>query len=384
VALGEDEPGVTGQQGAGILELVSRIGARLPDEEMVQFVRPGFGDAVLDYFWIDRQHLRTEFLEWMCNLPVTSDGAAGKLVTERIVAYALRWTKQHGDLKFLQEVAKLWAPAESLRPTAGQLLTAAAMDPKVGKRVRDRLLAWAKGEYSSTSAMRALVADVCGGALARLYPKMMLLRLSYLAQNADPTVTQAVKNAMRNLWQQPDSRELVLAQVAEWCASDDAGPRQAGLHSFLALAAMRDDWRHAPTLLSPNGDQLIPIHNQMVTRGWQTVFESSLTEQLAGDVLAQWLDAAASSPQLRVQVIRDLTAGVQGTDPTLGGSSRFVRLTRLLYGWQPNQQGADARRTELRDSLIEQLSNAAQTRPSMLVANVTDTNEAAADPQINV
>ncbi|MGW2152281.1 hypothetical protein [Nonomuraea sp. NPDC001699] len=105
-ALGEDEPEVTGQKGAGIIELAHHAGAELSDGENLRFLRPDFADAALDYFWIDRQHLQEKFLTWMCELPKGLKDSSAQVAVERITAYTIKWTVRRRNLSLLIDLTK--------------------------------------------------------------------------------------------------------------------------------------------------------------------------------------------------------------------------------------------------------------------------------------
>lgn len=115
--------------------------------------------------------------------------------------------------------------------------------------MRDELLDWTKTEGDDSLAVRTLTAEVCGGALAQIYPKVALYRLVRLAQSTDLPVVEAVKNAIQALWQQASIRGLIIEQVSTWCTATDAARREAGLRAFLALAGLREP--HGQPELSP-------------------------------------------------------------------------------------------------------------------------------------
>ncbi|MFF4292018.1 hypothetical protein ACFY0R_43155, partial [Streptomyces sp. NPDC001633] len=59
-----------GQEEPGVVELVAEIEAELDStNDTIDFGRPGWDDAVLSYFWIDRPMARPTFLAWMAEAP---------------------------------------------------------------------------------------------------------------------------------------------------------------------------------------------------------------------------------------------------------------------------------------------------------------------------
>lgn len=366
VALGEDKPDVDGQRGAGILELIDLVDAHLPDEEHLRFMKPGYADAILDYFWIDRQHLQTEFVAWMCQLPLgLKDTEAAESISGRIGSYVLQWTRRHQKVKMLRDVVRRWAPARVLRTTLVNLLTAAALEPNiVGKFVRDDLLDWAKTEGSGSLAIRTLTAQVCGGDFAKIYPKVALNRLAWLAQSADLAVVEAVQEAMKILWRQPNVRDQIIDQVSTWCTSTDVGRKQAGLRAFLALAGLQDS-NHGFPELSLQIDSTSKARRKLLEQGWRTVLSAQPVESpSASEVLAIWLDAALLSSELQTLLKEVLAIAVGGADALDVDYRRFVRLNGLLYCWQPaNKSESDGPRVDLRDGIVWHLH---QSNPALI------------------
>jgi hypothetical protein len=355
IELGEAEPNVKGQCGAGILELVDRVGAHLPDEECVRFTRPGYADAILDYFWIDRQHLQTRFVTWMGQLPLGfNDRDAAEAISNRISSYILRWTIRHRKLKLLRTVVWRWAPERSLRTTLVYLVTAAALRPDaVGKLVRDELLDWAKTEGDDSLAVRTLTAEVCGDALARIYPKVALYRLAILAQSADPPVVEAVKNAIQALWQKASIRDHIIDQVSMWCDATDATRREAGLNAFLALAGLQESEYGQPELSPLLSGATSDQRRKLLEQGWRAVLSAQSVDLSAGDILAVWLDAALLSTELQTLLKEVLAVAICGAEPLDTDYRRFVRLSSLLFWWQPARQSTfDRQRADLRDAIL--------------------------------
>ncbi|WP_157099562.1 hypothetical protein [Microbispora sp. ATCC PTA-5024] len=356
VALGERVPEVQGQQGAGIIELSHQIGADLTGDEILQFLRPDYADAVLDYFWIDRQHLQDKFVTWMCGLPVDLGEVEAGVATERITGYVIKWTTRRGKLDLLVNLVEKWAPLNKVRGSTCELITAIALDAHVGGQARSLLLAWAKGERGATPDIQVLVANVCGGPLSRFYPRQMLTRLVYLAQTPHSAVAQAVADALRTLWQQPKIREQVLQQLVKWCLDVDVVRKAAGAEAFLALASLIED-DGVPSLLAyayHSYDKPGAPYPVALDRGWQASLESSTSA--ISSVLNQWLDAAVAAPVLQPLVEQSLTTAARGYDPNHPDERRVVKLSSLLFGWQPaNQDPEVGERIALRDRILARL-----------------------------
>jgi hypothetical protein len=93
-ALGNEENHAPrGLTGPGIIELVDSVGADLSAAETVRFRRPGYADSILEYFWTDRMHLRTEFVSWLSTEEALNKGdQEAEAAAERIGQYVLLWS----------------------------------------------------------------------------------------------------------------------------------------------------------------------------------------------------------------------------------------------------------------------------------------------------
>lgn len=343
----------SGQQGPGIFELVDGIGARLVDGYRIQFNRPGYGEAVLDYFWGDRQHLQSELVGWMCTqaLNAAADGSSG--IVDRVATYVLRWTLRSRDLKFLVQVAESWSEHPDLMPATAGLLTAVALDPNVGKAVRDQLLDWAKPEKSYRSSLRRLVATVCGGDLALVHPKLMIFRLGNLAQNEDATVTALVQEKIAYLWQQPRLRTEILNQIRTWLNAQDR-TQMAGRTIFLMLTELKQS--ETPELLAHSAQTGDPAL-EVAARGWRAILEDSAFEpERRRKSVFSWLDAAAFAHQLRsalFTIATNATAPRHAEDEN--ACARLTMLGDLCY-WRDQPSVSDPSAVaDLYDSLSKRL-----------------------------
>ncbi|MFI9552770.1 hypothetical protein [Nonomuraea endophytica] len=332
VALGEKSPEDRGQQGPGILELVETVDADLVDDETFRFPRPGYPASILDYFWIDRQHLREKFIEWMCSLPSSLDTLIAQEAVERITAFVLKWTLRQQDISQLKTIAKVWGARKELREAAAQLITVAALDPQLGRNVRDLILTWAQGKDNATADMQILVAEICAGQLATFYPIRALYRLGYLVQSPDDHVANAATNAISVLWEREEIRTTLLVEVGKWCRSNNSAQHQAGADAFLALAALSTTADERPSLLiySSGNEHLADA----ISSGWQAVLEDPDSAKVSS-ALASWFNAAVAHPELATPIQDLLVTSARGHAPELPDDRRRVSLTTYLYAWQP-------------------------------------------------
>ncbi|KAA9160682.1 hypothetical protein FPZ12_016150 [Amycolatopsis acidicola] len=346
VALGESGPDVAGQRGPGILELTRKVRAELADDDRVKFTRPGYADAVLDYFWADRQHLRARFVKWLGALPriIATDRV---VVANRVAQYVLRWTERQGEVELLRTVTNEWAVDVELRPVVADLVTAVALrDDDVGKRTRADLLAFAKRK--DEAPLPLLAAAVCGGPWGLIHPRLALRRLGEIGQNSDPEVRQAVVDAIGALWARQDADRHILGRVVKWC--EDPGNRPLGATVFLALAALHDRRADLPELART--DESGQATRDQLIKGWRAVLDTR--PPAAGEVLASWLGAAIRYPAFQADLAELLASAAKGWQPGELDERRPVFLTRLLYRWAPvDDDSADAEsRARVRDVIL--------------------------------
>ncbi|WIX82874.1 hypothetical protein QRX50_19910 [Amycolatopsis carbonis] len=366
VALGESRPDNTGLRGAGILEMAHDAGATLADDDLVTFDKPGYADAILDYFWIDRQHLQTKFMTWLCGLPQALGDLPTDAVTDRIASYVLRWSVRHRSLTLLREVAAEWVVDEQVRPILRHLLTAASLDPALGKQMRDELLAWAKPEQPSV-AMKTMVAEVCAGELSTIHPKAALYRIATLARDENTELASAVSAAVAALWRNADLRSDLVRQISIWCNAADAARRSAGAAAFLTLAALRDDNTGQPQLLARTQDWDVSAEHERLVAGWRAVMRVRPPVDAVLGALGCWLDLAVTDPEFLWPLHRILAGAVRPTGPTETPLRSFVYLTSVLVVWAPEQPGGqETARTRVRESV---LSHVASLAPELEMLN---------------
>ncbi|MCX4386479.1 hypothetical protein OG777_05990 [Micromonospora peucetia] len=322
----------SGQQGPGIYQLVKAIEAGLGESSRIQFRQPGYGDAVLDYFWVDRQHLQTKFLDWMCQQAlVEASSSADPMIASRVATYVLRWTKRTRSLDFLVQVSTRWAEHETLTEVAAELLTAAALDGTVGKLVRDRLLDWTKPGRQHSPAFLRLVATVCGSGFARVHPKLALLRLSNLTQNDDRSVAEAAQTELTNLWQQPELRKDIVAQARIRLNAHDQG-RGSRVAMFTALAALRND-KDLPSLflyaLDGNSQTF-----ELISTGWRELLQTRPLLQDAERTMCRWLDAGTESSSAQEFLSRLLGSATSPLTDEHDDARARITLIAILHRWK--------------------------------------------------
>ncbi|MFF5213351.1 hypothetical protein [Streptosporangium sp. NPDC000396] len=336
-----DSLDVVGLRGHGILHLVSQVKATLEDGDVVRFRRPGFADAVLDYFWIDREHLQEEFLVWLRTLVHQSDldDDATMAVINRIADYAVRWTRRKNDFKLVADLMRSWSDAEKLRPFAVQLATSIALSSDLGRKMRDLLLQWSKREAErgirrSTPGLQRVVAQICGGELGRVYPKLAVTRLAYLADVADSKTMNDVLSAVKSLWCEADARTELLESVSALIDADDAARRRRGVNAFLSIAGISDDSGDTPLILShAHANPEDTTISRLVTC-WRAVLDAPNSGLEDQKIFRAWMNAAASDPTLSSLTIEIIYRAAVGEAGNRISRSRLVRLGELRGAWR--------------------------------------------------
>ncbi|MFD9374593.1 hypothetical protein ACFWBH_03470 [Streptomyces sp. NPDC059999] len=365
-ALEEGNLSLKGQQGPGVIEMIDVIQADLSDQDVIQFPKPGWDDAVLSYFWTDRPMARKPFLKWMAAAPVakttqfletfTTDDRL--LLANRVGAFAVRWAERHQKSEPLEEIAQAWCKDDALWPAAVSLVSAAALHPTLGRFIHEALLRWSKPRREGSLALQKLTVDVCAGEFGRRHTGKALRRLSHAAASPHREVQTALHSAVRNLWSDPAVRQTLFDEVITWCAKD---PKriQAGRHAFDALATLTTvEEPRVPVLLpSLKEDSETEPTVADLAKGWRTLLDPEADDERTAEALGLWMDTAWLHPDRR-QTIFEILRGAVDVPGRAGGTHPRHRLRDLLYRWQPvPAPDADPERVRLRHELSDLLDH---------------------------
>lgn len=346
-----------GQQAPGVIEMVSAIDADLGDDDTVQFAQPGWDDAALAYFWIDRPIGRKPFLAWMAKAPLTRTSQYLEtftredrlLLANRVGAFAVRWAVRHSKAEPLEDIVTAWHGDKAMWPVAVELVSAAALHPTMARFTHEVLLRWCKKD--STMPLQKLTVEVCAGEFGRRHTGKALLRLRHAAASPHGEVHAALRGAVRTLWADSSARATLFDSVITWCSKDDERI-QAGRRSFCALATLTTD-QDLPVLLQakePDSDFEPPVDS--LSAGWRTLLDGHADDEVA-DAVRLWMDAALLDPETRPTVFGVLRQAVD-VPGCAGGNHPRHRLRDLLYRWQPVPSGdAEPERVQLRHELAD-------------------------------
>ncbi|MGW1396840.1 hypothetical protein ACWD6Q_34880 [Streptomyces nigra] len=367
----QDAPAtLCGQQGPGIIELTHTIGATLGDDDRIHFLKPGYAEAVVDYFWVDRPHHVAAFTRWTAEQAASLPADLGAPLAERVTQWATRYSLAKQSFTVLRAIATHWAKTRHLRGQATDLLVAAAVDPTAGKRARTQYLAWAKApdadELTNQASTPTALKQTLAAALAQLghaYPQIALKRLAELAAHTThKAVTAAVGDALTELWDQPAHQDTIRATLTTWFASSQPHYTAAARRAFLHLAD-RTTTEGIPLLLAKTDSG----SSSFALTGWRCALEDMGDTDLQHAV-STWLDSALANDRLRPAILQTFTEAVFRSDADRTYlASRFLALHHATYGWEPVSPGAQpTARTHLRDALVIALREADPTAPETL------------------
>ncbi|MFF2185096.1 hypothetical protein [Streptomyces sp. NPDC058155] len=364
--LEDNEVSLKGQGAPGVIEMVASIEAKLESDDTVQFAKPGWDDAVLSYFWVDRPMAREPFLAWMAKAPVAKSGAFLETLTmedrlllaNRVGAFGVRWAVRHGKPRPLEEIVLAWRKDETLWRAAVDLISAAALHPTMERFIHEVLLRWSKNGTEERAALQKMTVDVCAGEFGRHHTGKALRRLRHAAASPYGDVQESLHAAVRNLWSDSSARMTLFNSVVAWC-SDDPDRGEAGRRSFGALATLRaEDSTAMPVLLMEKADDAdFEPAVEDLTVGWRSLLATDDEANEAGQTLNIWMDVAWRYPSRR-PVVFSVLRGAVSTPGGPGAGRPRHRLRDLLYRWQPVPSAdADPERVQLRHELADLLDH---------------------------
>ncbi|MFC8517755.1 hypothetical protein [Streptomyces sp. NPDC057257] len=358
-----------GQEEPGVVEMVSEIEAELdPTNDTIDFARPGWDDAVLSYFWIDRPPARKTFLSWMAEAPTTRttdfletfSPEERLLLANRVGAFAVRWATHHRKPDPLEQIISAWQKDKNLWSAATDLISAAALHPTMGRFIHELLLRWSKA--SSTPELQKLTVEVCAGEFGRRNSAKALLRLGYAAGSMDSEVQRSVGAAVRTIWSDPSARKSLFASITKWCGPD-SDRKASGRRSFAALATLASQGYEpedkVPSLLLRDNEEggFRPSYEDLSICWGALLLSTEDDEEAPTEAVNLWMDAAHGNPSLQHLIFGVLRGAVSAEDPVQGRRLRH-RLRDLLYAWQPSPApNADAGRVQLRHELVDLLDH---------------------------
>jgi hypothetical protein len=347
---GENIQEAKGQQGPGAIAMAQAIGARFGDDLTIVFARPGWADAVLRYFWIDRPDLVPAFFKWLADVPLHARRLRSQMA-EQIGERMIRLASDKRDMTPLTSIFKVWSADRELRGVVADLCVKVARTSMLEPLIHRELLQWSKSE---DRLLRRLVVDVCAGGYGAAFPEKALVRLNHAAAADDPDLDDAVSDAVMQIWRLSSMRGTVFKRLCAWTQLHDARAGKAR-RTFALLAALAVPEGVQPQLLEPSADGE-RFEEQDLVQGWRSVLRHGTDLPLKP--ISRWLDAAAESSSTRAQVFKILREAVdtRGHDE---GPRAFINLNMLLREWERERRtsaiweiSAQVKR-DLEDALFE-------------------------------
>jgi hypothetical protein len=204
---------LAGQQGPGLIELTRKIKAELLTNGRLRFPGPGFAEAAVRYFWLDRPHLTDAFTRWTVQLSLELKHPQGSQLAQRMAPWVLHHAQATRTTRLLRLVAAAWSEDRNLAEHAHDLLVMASLDEQIGSLVRKAIGAWATQEGTSAALLRTLALVFKTLTPAHL---QMLGRLGDLARSTKEGVADAVGEAIHDLWSDDDIRDRLRDTLISW------------------------------------------------------------------------------------------------------------------------------------------------------------------------
>jgi hypothetical protein len=361
---------VGGQAAPGVIQMVDAIRGELTPNNRVEFPRPGWADAILEYFWLDRPLARATFITWLASAPTFTTGDAMEAVSEeqrkavarRIVRFALRWGARQNRETPLERLASDWYPPkrhylwQELVAVLSTIAAAQDADPdEVGadlaplvehrSYVHRLLLSWAK---STNAELTHVVLAVCTGPFTNRFTSKALVRLKHAGRHLDEQARPLLEQVIAQLWAEPSARTPLLGEIATWC--DSEAHRRAGCAAFSRLAGLVASRPEAEF----DGGLALLQHTtgytpdlEVLSRCWRASLD--LAEDPNCDaLLTAWLDAAVADHDQHDDVLTVLRHAARGN--TAAERATRDRVRGIARHW--------AARADVRKPLYHALTEA--------------------------
>ncbi len=364
------------QAAPGVIQMLDVVGATLTGDDRIRFPRPGWADAILEYFWLDRPLARVKFIEWLASAPKFQTGDAlesvsdeqRRAVARRIVRFALQWAARQERDAPLAKLAVEWRSSKlnlwkELVDTISAVASAqdddsVAVGPEIAALVKHRgyvhrcLLRWARdGGIEQVH----LVLAVCAGPFTDRYTSKALIRLKHTARLLDDQTRPILAKVISQLWREPSARATLIAEISGWC--DTEGQRLAGCTAFAGLAEQGVEETDGE---SPGGLELLreagdyTPNAELLGRCWWA-FLNTADEQDRKRLVSLWLTAAVTDQEQRDVVLKVLRSAARGTTE----NARVVRdnIRVIANGWAEGQPVRTALYYQLADAFDVDLRN---------------------------
>lgn len=349
--LGGAEVNLLAQSAPGVIELVSKAHATLRHDDRIEFHQPGWDDAVLEYFWVDRPLARKKFLAWLAKAPFPQTNEALENISNqqridlarRVAVLALRWTLRQERPAPLVTLAETWHGKDQWQVFV-DTLTNACLQPESAGYLHPLLLDWAK---SKNTVLQLAVVAACAGEFGRRNPAKALRRLQHAARSVDQRVAANLRTAVTTLWEDKSVRPTLLTTVVKWCT--DRSTIRAGRWAFSILVTTISAQHTGVPALLVGEDDIEVSTNDLIT-GWGTLLSGDNEIDAA---VAQWLSAALDQPACREQVVEVLrsailAAGATAASDSAGANAEDIADSRAYASADGREPPRDRMRAAIR------------------------------------
>ncbi len=327
---------LSGQTAPGVIELLHSVEGELDELERVEFRRPHWEDATVEYFWADRPLSRQIFMKWLADSALSSkQGDLVKLnqddslqVGRRVVEFALKFAVRHERPLPLAALVDTWHENRVLWRLLVDSVDAAATSDVNSQYVRRVLLDWAK---AAEVARKRLVAAVCARNFGAVHTGFALRRLRHIGDSCTIEILPDLQNAVRRLWLDEAARVTLLQYLGAWCRNDYA----AGRVVFETLAVIGDSETRLPHVLAVfSNESFRGVSIDVLEIAWRQVLDYSdlmQTDSPAQKCVNAWMSAVIESGRADA-VLSVLAAAVSGATGTKASVRRDV-LRGCVQKW---------------------------------------------------
>lgn len=251
-----------------------RLGKVAGDADRVRLLpdHHGLAMGVRRHLWEEFEGHRDVLREWM----ISQVKDLSPEDSNRVVDAVLDLVIQYHDDKLLSCLGKVLAIDR--RTPAIETFSQAALDPRSGTYMRNRLYTWLD---SASPEVIGFIAEVCGGPFGGELPDMALIRLRRAAQKSPPGNTALANGFISFAAQHP---RLLLEAIHTWFTQP--AQQTAGINAFLALASPPADVK----LLFP--DSPLEQENAVSTADLASYLHAAIAQQASQEtaiaVLETW------------------------------------------------------------------------------------------------
>ncbi|MGP3770960.1 hypothetical protein ACTWJ8_08970 [Streptomyces sp. SDT5-1] len=167
---------------SGLTERLRPFHAHLTADGRVRFLRRGFAEATLRYFWANLPHFREAMREWFCT--TLRRTALPDEMRAQMVGRFTTLCLSVGEIGVVVRLIEQWTGPTSPRATevtaAAQALRQGVLDEEHGRAFLRQMYDWCRSP--ATDPLRDVLIEVCEKVLSIHHPDAALVRLHHLAR----------------------------------------------------------------------------------------------------------------------------------------------------------------------------------------------------------